>query len=114
MSSEQLCVITNADSLTGYALAYRLLEENRNNGNNSQMKFRLLCRKKQEMEELTRLGADVREVDYNREEQVRECIRNAKAVILIPEHDEQRLQQGENVIKAAKNENVHHLCMISM
>lgn len=114
MSSEQFCVITNVDSLMGYALAYCLLEENRNSGNNGQFKLRLLCRKKQDMDELTRLGADVREVDYSREDQVRECIRNAKAVILIPEHDQQRLHQGENVIKAAKNENVHHLCMISM
>ncbi|ORZ25657.1 hypothetical protein BCR42DRAFT_364029 [Absidia repens] len=113
MSSQQLFVITNVDSQCGFALAYRLLVENRSSGNQN-FTIRLLCRNNEDMEPLVKLGGDVRQVDYNREDQLRECFRNAKAVVLIPEHDQQRRQLGENVIKSAKNENVGHLCMISM
>ncbi|KAI8343501.1 hypothetical protein BC941DRAFT_343535 [Chlamydoabsidia padenii] len=112
MSSEQICVITNGDSLCGFALAYRFLEEFRNK--NHQCKLRVLCRNKQDMDQLRHMGADVREVDYNQEDKVREHLQHAKAVVLIPEHDQHRMREGENVIKAAKKEKVEHLCMLSL
>ncbi|ORZ18097.1 hypothetical protein BCR42DRAFT_490737 [Absidia repens] len=116
MSSQQVCVIANVDSQVGYALAYRFLEGNRKHrgGNENQCNFRLLCRNKEGLDQLAHLGGDIRQVDYNREDQLREELKNAKVVIFVPEHDNQRVQQGENIIKAAKNENVNHLCMISI
>ncbi|KAI8086261.1 uncharacterized protein BX664DRAFT_315468 [Halteromyces radiatus] len=108
MSSQQLCVITNVDSLVGYALAFYFLKEQQHGS------LRLLCRNKEGLEELAKMGGEIRQVDYNREDQVRDCFKNVKAGILIPEHDSHRIQQAENVMKAAKNENVHHLCMMSL
>ncbi|CAO3598462.1 unnamed protein product [Absidia cylindrospora] len=116
MSSQQVCVIANVDCQVGYALAYRFLEENRKHGggNENQCNFRLLCRNKEGLDQLAHLGGDIRQVDYNREDQLREELKNAKMVIFVPEHDNERVQQGGNIIKAAKNENVNHLCMISI
>ncbi|CAO3639167.1 unnamed protein product [Cunninghamella echinulata] len=60
------------------------------------------------------MGAEIRQVDYDREDQVRECFKNVKAGILIPEHDRDMAKKGENVFKSAKNEKIEHLCMISL
>jgi hypothetical protein len=116
MSSQQVCVIANVDSQVGYALAYRFLEENHKHRGSNENKccFRLLCRHKEDLDELSRLGGEIRQVDYNHEDQLRDAMKNAKVVIFVPEHDNQRVQQGENLIKAAKNENVNHLCMMSI
>jgi NAD(P)-dependent dehydrogenase (short-subunit alcohol dehydrogenase family) len=117
MSSQEICVITNVDSQVGFALAYRLLEEKRNNnrgGNNNQGTIRLLCRNKEGLDPLTQLGGEVYQVDYNAEDQVREALKSIHAVILVPEHDYQRVKYGETIIRVAKEEDVNHLCMISM
>lgn len=117
MSSQQACVITNVDSQVGFALAHRLLEERRNNnrgGNDNQNSIRLLCRNKEGLDSLTQLGGEVYQVDYSREDQVREVLKNTHAVILVPEHDYQRVQFGETIVRVAKGEDVKHLCMISM
>lgn len=111
MSQQKFCVITNVDSLIGYALAYCFLEKNQQR--DEQARLRVLCRNKEGLQKLAELGAEIREIDYNHEDQVRECFKNVKAGILIPEHDRQMVQSGENVFKAAKNENLEHLCMIS-
>ncbi|CAO3614876.1 unnamed protein product [Cunninghamella blakesleeana] len=112
MSQQKFCVITNVDSLVGYALAYNFLEKNKNRGEGA--KLRVLCRNKEGLEKLGELGAEVREIDYNQENQVRECFKNVKAAIMVPEHDRQMVQFGENVFKAGKNENIEHLCMVSV
>ncbi|SAM09042.1 hypothetical protein [Absidia glauca] len=117
MSSQQICVITNVDSQVGFALAYRLLEERRSNnrgGNDNQGTIRLLCRNKEGLDPLTQLGGEVYQVDYNAEDQVREALKSIHAVILVPEHDYQRVKYGETIIRVAKEEDVNHLCMISI
>ncbi|KAI8332098.1 hypothetical protein BC941DRAFT_403012 [Chlamydoabsidia padenii] len=117
MSNKQVCVITNVDSHVGYALAYRFLEENKekNNrgGNENQCSFRLLCRNMEGLDPLVQLGGEIHQVDYNQGDRVRELFKNVHAAIFIPEHDHQRVEQGENVIKAAKSEKVNFMAMIS-
>ncbi|KAI9300802.1 hypothetical protein BJ944DRAFT_170224 [Cunninghamella echinulata] len=100
----------------GYALAYCLLQQQQHQrgGSDENVQIRVLCKNKEGLDELSKMGADICQVDYNSEDQVRECFKNVKAGIMIPEHDRELAKKGENVFKSAKNENIEHLCMISL
>ncbi|KAG2222977.1 hypothetical protein INT45_012276 [Circinella minor] len=111
MSQKQLvCVITNVDSLVGYAVACRLLE-GREELQNAQV--RCLCRRREKLEDIERLGGEIMEVDYQDQNKLRHAMKQARCVFLIPEHSSQRVQEAQNVIKAAKQENVEHMAMKS-
>ena len=110
MSQKQLCVITNADSLVGYALACRILEGREELHN---VQVRCLCRTREKLEDIERLGGEIMEVDYQDENKLRHAMKQVRCVFLIPEHSSQRVQEAQNVIKAAKQENVEHMAMKS-
>ncbi|GAA5813841.1 hypothetical protein MFLAVUS_007328 [Mucor flavus] len=117
-TSRNVCVITNVDSLLGYALAYRFLEAIRNNEDptaDSKRKIRILCRDTQglELKRLEEMGAELMKVNYKEEEKLREAMKNVLAVVLIPENSSNRLKEAENLLKAAKHQDVKHVGLIS-
>ncbi|KAI8146435.1 hypothetical protein BJV82DRAFT_598518 [Fennellomyces sp. T-0311] len=59
------------------------------------------------------MGGEIMQVNYQDEQKIRECVKQAQCVFLIPEHSSQRIQEAENVIKAAKQENVEHMALKS-
>jgi uncharacterized protein YbjT (DUF2867 family) len=117
-NSSNVCVITNVDSLTGYALAYSMLEKIRNREDaDSTRRIRVLTRSRDSqlnLDVLKELNAEVKEVNYNDESNVKEALRDARNVILIPEQSRERLREAENVIKVAKHLDVDHFVMVSM
>ena len=110
MSQKQLLCITNVDSLVGYAIACRLLEGREELQN---IQIRCLCRNKEKLDDIERLGGELMQVNYQDQNQLRHAMKQARCVFLLPEHSSQRLQEAENVIKAAKQENVEHMAMKS-
>ncbi|KAI9269034.1 hypothetical protein BDA99DRAFT_503307 [Phascolomyces articulosus] len=110
MSQNQVICITNVDGLIGYALACRLLEGRQELQN---IHVRCLCRSTEGLEELQRLGGEIMQVNYQDENKLRQAVKQARCVFLIPEHSSQRVQEAENVIKAAKQESVEHMAMKS-
>lgn len=118
-TSKQVCVITNVDSLLGYALAYRFLEAIRNNEDpeaQGMRKLRILCRESRGLglKRLEEMGAEIQEVNYKEEKKLGEALRNVHSVILIPENSSDRLKEAENLIKAAKQQEVEHFGLMSM
>lgn len=118
-TSKNVCVITNADSLLGYALAYRFLEAIRNKEEpeiQGGRKIRILCRETHGlgMKRLEEMGAEIQEVNYKDENKLQEALRNVRNVILIPENSSDRLKEAENLIKAAKQQDVEHFGLMSM
>ena len=53
-------IITNGDSLLGYAVAFKFLTASKSES----YKYRIFCREKQTLKELELLGAEVIETDY--------------------------------------------------
>lgn len=118
-TSKNVSVITNADSLLGYALAYRFLEAIRNKEEpeiQGGRKIRILCRETHGlgMKRLEEMGAEIQEVNYKDENKLQEALRNVRNVILIPENSSDRLKEAENLIKAAKQQDVEHFGLMSM
>ncbi|KAI9495670.1 hypothetical protein BDB00DRAFT_972643 [Zychaea mexicana] len=60
------------------------------------------------------MGGEIMQVNYQDENKLRQAMKNARCVFLIPENSSQRMKEAENVIKAAKQENVEHMAMKSM
>ncbi|KAI7903400.1 uncharacterized protein BX663DRAFT_508471 [Cokeromyces recurvatus] len=116
-SHKNICVITNCDSLLGYALAYRFLEgmRSREDPEIADHKLRILCRNKSgyELSRLEQMGAEVVEVDYKDEDKMRHAMKNVFSVLLIPENSENRLKEAHCLIKMAKNEDVEHFGLMS-
>lgn len=107
-------VITNVDSLLGYALAYRFLEGFNRSALKSKTEFRLLCHDCKGLEDLERLGAKIIEVqDFKDEKALSKVMKNVVYVMFIPEYSKTRVEDGEAVLKAAKKENVDYLAMFS-
>ncbi|KAI8878433.1 hypothetical protein K501DRAFT_195909 [Backusella circina FSU 941] len=117
-NSSNICVITNVDSLTGYALAYHILEKIRNRQDTAaNRRVRVLTRSRDSqlnLDVLKEMNAEVMEIDYNDENRVREAVRDARNVILIPEQSRNRVREAENVIKAAKHTDVDHFVLVSI
>jgi hypothetical protein len=113
-------LITNVDSLLGYALAYRFLEDwNRKEEDYSKLRdkteFRLSCRQNVGLEDLVRLGGLVMQVDdYQDKDFVNNVLmKGVGYVIYIPENSENRVKEGEVVIQSAKEQGVEYLVMFS-
>lgn len=112
-------VITNVDSLLGYSLAYRFLEDwNREKPGYSEKReateFRLLCHERQGMEELEVLGGKIFELrDYADKDAMNHIMKNTSYVIFVPENSDRRIEEGESVIHCAKKQNVEYLTMLS-
>ncbi|CEP13712.1 hypothetical protein [Parasitella parasitica] len=113
-------LITNVNSLLGYALSYRFLEEwNREQDENyaelrEKTEFRLLCRERQGLDELELLGAKIIEVqDYQNQGKIKEYMDGVGYVMFLPENSSQRLKEGETVIKCAKEQGVDYVTMLS-
>lgn len=107
-TSKNVSVITNADSLLGYALAYRFLEAIRNKEEpeiQGGRKIRILCRETHGlgMKRLEEMGAEIQEVNYKDENKLQEALRNVRNVILIPENSSDRLKEAENLIRQPSN-----------
>jgi uncharacterized protein YbjT (DUF2867 family) len=116
-SSKNVCVITNGDSILGYALAYRFLEamQNREDPEIQGHKLRLLVRQTHGLglKKLEEMGAEIQEINYKDEDKLRHALKNVRSVCLIPENSSDRLKEAENLIKAAKHEQVEHLGVMS-
>ncbi|KAI7851809.1 hypothetical protein BDC45DRAFT_515098 [Circinella umbellata] len=110
MSQKQMLCITNVDSLVGYAIACRLLEGRKELQN---MQIRCLCRNKEKLDDIERLGGELMQVNYQDQNQLRQAMKEVRCVFLLPEHSFQRVQEAENVIKAAKHQSVEHMAMKS-
>ena len=119
-NSKNVHVITNVDSLLGYALAYRILEALKNkedqNSFTSNAYLRILCRDRQGLglKKLEEMGAEVHQVNYKEEDKIRECLKGVRSVTLIPENSRDRVKEACNLMKAAKHQDVEHLGLISM
>ncbi|KAI8646801.1 hypothetical protein BD408DRAFT_380072 [Parasitella parasitica] len=113
-------LITNVDSLLGYALSYRFLEEwNREQDDHyadlrEKTEFRLLCRERQGLGELELLGAKIFEVDdYENQRKIKEHMDGVGYVMFLPENSNKRDKEGETVIKCAKEQGVDYVTMMS-
>lgn len=117
-SSKNICVISNGDSILGFALSYRFLwaMKNREEPETDSHRIRILCRSKQgyDLNKLEEMGAEVVEVDYKSEEQLRQVMKNVRNVLVIPENSPHRVKEAECLIKAAKHHECEHLAMMSM
>lgn len=117
-TSRNVFVVTNCDSLVGYAMAYRCLEamENREEGPEiAGHKLRLLCRSRSGygLSRLEKMGAEVMEVNYKDEDKLRHCMKDVMCVMMIPEFSSDREKEAECLIKAAKHQHVEHMSMLS-
>lgn len=114
-------LITNVDSLLGYALSYRFLEEwNRERQHESdailrdKTEFRLLCRERQGLEDLELLGAKIMEVaDYTNKDKMKEFMNGVGYVMFLPENSNQTIKEGETVVECAKEQGVDYVTMLS-
>lgn len=113
-------LITNVDSLLGYALSLRFLEEwNQGLGENcsslkEKTEFRLLCRERQGMEDLEMLGARIIEVaDYENQEEIKGFMNGVGYVMFLSENSNRKIKQGETVIQCAKDQGVEYVTMFS-
>ncbi|KAF1802499.1 hypothetical protein V8B55DRAFT_1378072 [Mucor lusitanicus] len=115
-------LITNVDSLLGYALSYRFLEEwNRERQHETtyaalrdKTEFRLLCRERQGLEDLELLGAKIIEVaDYTNKDKMKEFMDSVGYVMFLPENSSQTVKEGETVIECAKEQGVDYVTMLS-
>ncbi|KAL9541685.1 hypothetical protein PS6_010188 [Mucor atramentarius] len=94
-------LITNVDSLLGYALSFRFLEEwNREREQEGyanlrdKTEFRLLCRERQGLEELELLGAKVFEVaDYTNKDKLKEFMDGVGYVMFLPENSSRTVKE---------------------
>lgn len=119
MSHQQkTIVITNVDSFVGYALAHRFLrgqqQENDQQRGGQKCKFRLLCREKRHVEQLEQMGGEIWQLDYSEERKVKEALQNACLVMLVPEHTSNARKEAENVLRAARENQVEYVAMFSM
>lgn len=127
---KQVCVITNCDSLFGYALAYRFLEAMQHGGERQEQqqqqqgrldaefhkKLRILCRDREGLglKRLEEMGAEIHQINYKDEEKVRHAMKDVRACILIPENSRDRLKEAENLMKCAKHQGVEHMALMSL
>lgn len=134
MSGKNVCVITNVDSLLGYALAYRFCEamqhQRQGQGQSQQQQQgrgdpelqgqKLLCFVRENhasgigLKKLEEMGAQVQEVNYKDEEKLRHHLKNVRSICLIPENSSDRLKEAECLIKACKRQEVEHFGLMSM
>lgn len=117
-TSKNVYVMTNCDSLLGYALAYCFLEAMENREEESEVfshKIRLLCRSRSGygMSRLEKMGAEIWEINYKDEDKMRHALKDARCVLLIPEYSSDREKEAECLLKAAKHEHVEHVAMMS-
>ncbi|KAI7895237.1 uncharacterized protein EV154DRAFT_536288 [Mucor mucedo] len=79
-------------------------------------KLRILCRESRGLglKRLEEMGAEIQEVNYKEEKKLGEALRNVHSVILIPENSSDRLKEAENLIKAAKQQEVEHFGLMSI
>lgn len=117
-TSKKICVISNGDSLLGFALAYRFLEaiKNREEPETESRHLRILCRSKHgfDLDKLEAMGAEVVEIDYKNEEQTRHATKNVHNVMLIPENSFHLVKEAECLMKAAKHNECKHVAMMSL
>jgi uncharacterized protein YbjT (DUF2867 family) len=117
-TSKNVCVITNGDSLLGFALSYRFLYamKNRQEPEAESRRLRVLCRSKHgfDLDKLEEMGAEVMEVDYKSQEQMRHAMEDVAHVILIPENSSHRVKEAECMMKAAKREECEYMAMMSI
>ncbi|KAI8137751.1 hypothetical protein BJV82DRAFT_583409 [Fennellomyces sp. T-0311] len=106
--------ITNADSFLGYVLAFRFLEGRRQEQAGQQQEVRLLVRNRQNLDELERMGAKLIQTDYNDQQRLQTELQNVSLLLLVPENSQNTRQQGENVIRAARQANVQYITLFSM
>lgn len=108
-------MITNVDSLLGYAIAYKFVSDwNRQLTGAVITEFRLLCHERQGLQELEKLGGKIIEMQkFDDEKEMSHIMKNVDYVIYVPEYSKDRIQEGELVIRTAKQEGVGYLTMLS-
>lgn len=76
--------------------------------------FRLLCHERQGLQDLERLGGKIFEIqNFDDERAMIHLMKGVVYVMFIPESSENRVQEGEAILKSAKKENVDYLAMFS-
>lgn len=119
-TSKNVCVITNVDSLLGYALAFRFLqamqENNQDSADSFAKKLRILCRDREgiELKRLEKMGAELYQVNYKDENKLSEALKHVRNVLLIPENSRDRVKEAECLMKAAKHQGVEHFGLMSL
>ncbi|KAI9338426.1 hypothetical protein BD770DRAFT_373281 [Pilaira anomala] len=107
-------VITNVDSLLGYAIAYKFVSDWNRQSTGAVTEFRLLCHERQGLQELEKLGGKIIEMQkFDDEKEMSHIMKNVDYVIYVPEYSNDRIQEGELVIRTAKQEGVGYLTMLS-
>ncbi|KAI8990081.1 hypothetical protein BDB01DRAFT_718280 [Pilobolus umbonatus] len=78
--------------------------------------IRLLCRDKEglDLHYLEKMGAEIHQVDYKDESQIKKVMENVRSVWLIPEHSQNRVKEAEILIKIAKKNQVQTFGLLSM
>ncbi|KAG0737505.1 hypothetical protein G6F57_002190 [Rhizopus arrhizus] len=116
-NTRNVCIITNGDSFLGFAMAYRMLQAQKKGEDNFAVehKLRVLCRNRHGygFNLLEKMGADVMEVDYKDEEKLRQALKDARTVALIPEKSHDSLKEAEHMIKVSHYHKVEFFCMHS-
>ena len=111
MSQQQPIAISNADSFLGYVLAYRFLQGRRQE---QQQEIRVLARNPQYVQDLERLGAKVIQVDYQDEQRIQRELQQVSLLLLIPEDSPNARQEGDILIRAARQANVQYVGLFSL
>ncbi|KAG1443136.1 hypothetical protein G6F55_012757 [Rhizopus delemar] len=102
-------IITNGDSLLGYAVAFKFLTTSKSESR----KYRIFCREKQTLKELELLGAEVIETDYKDEALMCRMLRGVSYIMLVPEYSSNRIKEAQLIMECAKKEKVDYMTLFS-
>ncbi|KAI9490974.1 hypothetical protein BDB00DRAFT_930822 [Zychaea mexicana] len=109
---EMIFAITNVDSLVGYAQAFFFLKHLDKEKHN--IKLRLFCRSREELQELEKMGGESIETNYMDHHEIEKGLKDVSYLMFIPEYSSDRFQQGYNVLNAAKKQQVDYVAMFSI
>ena len=112
MSQQQPIAISNTDSFLGYVLAYRFLQGRRQE--QQQQEIRVLARNPQYVQDLERLGAKVIQIDYQNEQRIQRELQQVSLLLLVPEDSPNARQEGDILIRAARQANVQYVGLFSL
>ncbi|KAI7857310.1 hypothetical protein BDC45DRAFT_435571 [Circinella umbellata] len=109
---QQPIAISNVDSFLGYVLAYRFLQGRRQE--QQQQEVRVLARDPQNVQDLERLGAKIIQVDYQNEQRIQRELERVSLLLMIPEDSSNARQEGDVLIRAARQANVQYVGLFSL
>ncbi|KAI8369551.1 uncharacterized protein BYT42DRAFT_502920 [Radiomyces spectabilis] len=106
-------LITSVDTLIGYSLAYVFLSKQQH-GLGKRNELRLLCRNKEGLEPLEKMGGKIIQVNWQDKKQMQDAFSGVNYVVFVPSNTNQCHNDGENVVKISKEQGVKYMTMMSI